>query len=416
MLPISSLHVVPNTIHPHVIAECAKLFFRQSFLGDYLTCPQLALYRWILGMEEERTTFAALLGSAGHEVIYWLHKLRGEKPSRLQIMEHFETSFWKIVKDENRTPKLGVNYASVEEQLRDNTPWYTDLLVNYQGHKKNQSFHSTMHEQSFVLVVGDPAKISSGNPPLSDLAAAAAAAFSVEDSSSPFIFSGQLDQGGYYDEGFLSLRDIKFRDNHFRPTRARLDLDIQMTIYAAAMKYGVPACKACKPRYDDDGLVKTLVYNGPCDACKALIKTPRWPQKFPEKCELIWMFDFEAYKKDQYEKECIDNTAAKIPNPKGKGPMVFPRKINPKWAEGYKEGDLKGACFIPTYRTPAQIDALMGDILKVCSSIRQGIFFRRPNEHCNMCSFAEPCRKSLEVQVQEANFALMQQHASDDPF
>lgn len=402
-LAASTLHPLVETIHHGVLAECSRLFFRQSFLQDYMTCPQLALYRWVLGLEEERSNFAGFLGTAGHEVIYDFHASRAADQGTLMDITtctaKFQEAFWKTVKKEGKTPKIGAAFQSVEEQLNAETPYYADLLLGYQLHPKNQSFHSTMQEQSFVLSVDFPAP--DGTP-------------------ENYLFTGQLDQGGAYDDGSYGLRDIKFRDNQFRPSRNEIDLNVQMTIYAAAMKYGVPACRTCKPTYRDStdpalgAAARELVYNGPCDACKALIGTYKWPQQFPEKCEMIWMYDFERHSKDQYDLEVMDKTKPKVKGPKGG--LMYQRKPNPEYHQGYKAGDFKGACFIPTYRRPSQIDALMGDILKVCKSIRSGFFHRRPSKHCYFCSFAEPCRNALELKIKEANLTLMQTHGSDDPF
>lgn len=354
-------------------------------------------------LDEDRSNMAAFLGTAGHEVIYWMHTLRNQEAllTREQILTKFHECFHTAIQRENKTPKIGQAFKSLDEHLASESPYYADLLFNYQRHVKNQAFTSTMHEQSFVLVIQPP----NGQDIVADTA------------SLPYLFTGQLDQAGTYDNGDYVLRDIKFRENQFRPSRNELDLNIQMTIYAAAMRYGVPACRTCKPVYIDDPAHpgdKLLQYTGPCDACQALIGTYKWPQQFPVRCEMVWMYDFEAHDADQHDREVMDKTKEKVKGPKG-GKM-YPRVPNPEWAKGYKAGDMKGSCYIPTLRTPSKIDAFMGDIIKICDSIREGVFYRRPSKHCYFCSFAEPCRNALELQVKEANLILMQAFGSEDPF
>lgn len=398
-----------QTIHPHILRQCQELYFRQSFLNDILICPMMGMYRYVLGLEETRPFFAALLGTAGHDVIYHIHKNKKFNHTGIELMEMFEQAFRTELHKAPTLPSIRKQFDGIDSQLADALPLYTELLRNYQAHKRNQSFLATMHEQSFVLII----------PDLSD----------PSNPSSPFIFTGQIDQAGFYDDGTFSMRDIKFRDNTFRPSRTELDLNLQLTIYSAAIAYGQPACFQCKPTYTlvpasspGSAPVQQLTYHGPCDSCTRLIGTAAWPStpsnpKFVERCEVVWMRDFAIHAKDQYEKIIIDNKSPKIPNPKGKGPPIFPRRYNPDYHSGYKVGDLKGPCFLTTYRTQASIQILMADILALCKNLREGQFHRKPGSHCNFwCKYVEQCKSGIELQVKEANMANVVTFGTEDPF
>ena len=198
-----------------------------------------------------------------------------------------------------------------------------------------------------------------------------------------FVFTGTIDQVGYYGDGTLAVRDFKFRDKAFRPSKAELDLDIQLTLYAAAIKYGVPACDNCKPRYvqhtdyDPETLAATvfpkLAYGGPCAACTAKIGTAVWPRRFVERCELVWMRDFAKYKKS-----------------------------GQAGTKSYKTGDYKGPCILKTWRSIEDIEVLMGDIVRICDSFRRGNFHRNPGEHCAMwCRHVDLCKSMRAIQAGE---------------
>lgn len=384
-----------QTLHPHVIQQCNELFFRQSMIKDILTCPQMALYSWVLNIEESEPWMAAILGTAGHEVIRHMHENSEFDLGYLELLELFNEYFDEEVEKLSKLPKLAAGCESLEEERDSKSNKYIELLEGYQVNEKNRDFRSTINEQRFALVIDNPA-----------------------DADHPFIFTGQIDQAGFYDDGTFALRDIKFRDNAFRPSRVEFDIDIQMTIYACALRFGNPACEKCKPRYEEDafGLNKKLVYDGPCEECRKKGGTHRWPRKFAERCELIWMRDFETYKKDQYQKVIVDKNLPKVKS-EHSNRKVYQKVTNPKWVDGYKKGDMKGPGFIRTYRTPTQINVMMSDVLRICNKIRSGEFWRNPGNHCNFwCKFQEHCRKGLELQVEEADVSAAADFFTEDPF
>ena len=342
---------------------------------------------------------AAFLGTAGHEVIYRIHKERRLDICKMWLGEAFEDAFHKAIqKEPDRVPTPKVGYENITDQFQSEMPFYVELLKNYQAHPQNKEFHSTIHEQHFVLKIDNPAE---GSP--------------------PYLICGTIDQAGYYSDGRFVLRDIKFRDNAFKYSRRELDLNIQLTTYATALKYGLPSCDTCKPYYQDGSIdptvqgessgtmTKKLVYNGPCPACTKKIGTPEWPLIVPERCEMVWMYDLEPRRKDEFDQYVMRRDLPKIKN-------AYQRSINPEWAGGAKAGDPKGECFLRTYRPLSRIQAFMDDILRVCDQIRQGVFYRLPSKNCNWCSQFDICQGGIAADeaIQKEQHAA--QYGSSDPF
>lgn len=370
-----------------------QLFFRQSMINQYISCPQEAMYDAILHFDESTPFFAAIAGTAGHEVMFKAHAKRNFNLSYMQIMEMFTEAFQDTIASVEHLPNIGVNFSSLDEQLASITPSYTQMIHGYLSHKKTESFHSTLHEQLFALSLN-----------------------AEHLSPYPFIFTGTIDQAGYTSDGNFVLRDIKFRDDAFRPEFTQFSLDIQMTVYAYALRYGVPACEKCRPYYNEADNYK-CVYHGPCDKCAAKIGTAQWPQKYPEVCELVWMRDFLRYSKDQFSEYIKDPDKVKVRNPKTGKPII--REIrNPKYAKGYKTGEFKGEGFIPTTRPPTKLEVLMADVLRVANSIRNGIYYRKPSERCNRwCRFREHCVNQIELDMETSDVSqLGSAFATHDPF
>lgn len=375
-----------------------QIYFRQSFIQDYLLCPYMAMSRWLGNAEERASPMAAFLGTAGHEVIYRIHKERRYDIDRMWLTEAFETAFRTALRKEpDKKPQPKAGFDSLEDQLFAEMPFYITLLESYQRHPVNKEFFSVIHEQSFVLEIGNAVE---GKP--------------------PYLMTGTIDQAGYTEKGDFILRDIKFRDNHFKYSRRQLDLNIQITMYAAALKYGKPACDNCKPVYVDDTsptgeIIRTLLYTGPCETCSKKIGTRLWPNVVPTRCEMVWMYDLEPRAKDEFPQYIKRPDLPKVVNPKTKR-LVIPEVLNPEWETGAKAGSPKGECFLKTYRTTAQLQVFMDDILRVCDQIRDGIFFRLPSKNCDFCTQYDSCRAGVtaESAVQGEKNAAM--YVSSDPF
>jgi hypothetical protein len=235
----------------------------------------------------------------------------------------------------------------------------------------------------------------------------------------PILFTGQIDQAGVYEDGTFALRDIKFRADAYRPSRTEFDLNVQMTVYAAALRYGNPACEVCRPRYEEVEFMgkKELVYNGPCLKCSAKIgKKNEWPRRFTEQCELIWMRDFERYKSDEYAREITDKSLPKVKSERSNR-KVYATVPNPKWMHGYKAGHYKGPRFIPTYRSPQMLTTLMEDVAQLCEEIRKGVFYRNPGKHCNnWCKFRDKCVSGMKMRASEIDLSSVHSYGTEDPF
>lgn len=355
----------------------SQLYFRQSMVNDYLTCPQMFLYRWILNIEQQTQWFAAFLGTAGHAVISSMHINNNLDHDFMTILDMFETEFRNAVSDSDEDPTISASFDSIEDQLQSNAMKYTGYIEEYQNDYRNRDFNSVINEQSFVL----PMKLGS-----------------VLDDSSEILFTGTIDQAGYYDDGTFALRDLKFRDAAFCPSQTELDINIQLTVYSHALKNGHPSCDKCKPFIKADG---KLSYSGPCSDCIKKKKTKLWPQRYPERCELIWMKEYERYKKDKYAKTIKDPKKAREFNwETGRNKI---REIpNPRYEEGYKAGDRKGKVFHTTVRTPSHIEVLMKDIFNIVHAMREGIFYRKPGSHCSSwCQYRDHCTAAKDIEITE---------------
>lgn len=396
-----SMQVKDSVLPLPIIEQCGEIYFRQSMISDILTCPQMALYRWVLNMEESQPFFSAILGTAGHACIYAMHNNRKFDYSYIELLEMFTSEFDKELAKLDKIPAINKAFSSIEEQRDNKCPEYISMLMQYQKDERNHGFYSVINEQSFVLQVDNPSNLPG----------------SVHNTK-PFIFTGQIDQGGYYESGQFALRDIKFRDNAFRPAKSEFDINTQMTIYAAALRFGKPVCKECKPYYETDPLngSSVLHYNGPCETCKKKVGTEEWPNRYADRCELIWMRDYETYSKDEFPMRIKDPAKSKTINPKT-GRMVIAEVINPKYTAGYKLGDKKGPGYILTYRTPSKLEVLMANVIQICDNIRHGKFWRNPGKHCGFwCKHTDQCRDAIEIEVEQADLANVASYASDDPF
>lgn len=402
---MNSLPIITKS--PVVSDIASKLPFRQSLIKDYMTCPQMAMYRWIYRFEEEDTFFSAVMGSAGHKVLYDMHsdriilqRKRGssapEPPSFMDTLSQFNKAFEEQLEKEKVLPKVAAKFDTLLEQRDAMSEPYVEMIRGYMVNVTNQQFNSTLHEQSFVLEMGT--EDAAGNR-LTD---------------HPILFTGTIDQAGYYNDGTFVNRDIKFRADNFRPTKIELDLDPQMSVYSYALRFGNPSCSACAPKYNHD--TQDIKYDGPCATCRAKIGTTAWPMQYPERCELIWMRDFLRRKKDQYAKYKIDKTV-KIKNPRT-GRMVYEKVISDAWLDGYKEGDFCGPGVIVTQRGPAFLNVMMSDITRICLNIREGIFYRKAGDHCNFwCKHKETCLRSLELEMDDVTLEdAVASYATIDPF
>lgn len=394
-------HDVGSTII-NVGSLAQLLYFRQSMLHDYLVCPQMMAYRWIMGVQQEQAQFfSAFLGTAGHEVIYLIHHERKFDYSYLELMELFEIAFNKAVMASPVPPKLSKGFSSVKEEFMAKHDEYLVMIDGYMRDIRNQRVYPVMQEQPFVLEVESD----------------------ISGQLVKYLFTGVIDLGIFHENGKFGLRDFKFKINQLKPNKTALDLDCQFTLYALAVARGNPACDACRPRYEGGELCsipeglpghveKHIVYEGPCSECVKKIEGKRWPRMFPNPCEMVWMRDYLRHEKDEYEMYTMDKTKPKVKGPKGG--LMYQRVLNPDYAKGYKRGDYKGKCLYPTFRDPALLNTLLADILRMADSIRRGEIYRRPGEQCAFwCKFRDPCLAEIKVQVNEKHLMESSAFASE---
>ena len=77
---------------------------------------------------------------------------------------------------------------------------------------------------------------------------------------------------------------------------------------------------------------------------------------------------------------------------------------------GPKKGELRGPVIYKTYRTPIQLEEVMGNIAKICAQIISQIFPRHPSWACVMCRYQEMCTQFIG---EETNIDLLGDLSSD---
>lgn len=362
------------------------LIIRQSLINDIITCPYMAYNRWTLNksigkadtdgtgninigrsndnLEDVQQTFmASVLGTAGHSVIEEMHRRKKFNFCYIDLHELFTTAFQEAQKQQNAMIKMKRD-ITVEDDFDEKADEYIEMLEGYQAyHKNNLNIIEPMSsEQQFV--------------------------FKYEYNGNTYLFNGSIDHFLYYVSGELSgtgtIRDIKFKERSFMPSFIERALNLQFTIYSYAFKYGVPCCKFCSPYYsiasnddftidEDTGDLKfqdstEIVYNGPCDNCRQLIGTPVWPNQFIQRCELVWMRDFNKRKRKHGR---------------------------------HKAGEYFGQGVYVINRSPSTLNAYMAEVIKLVESFCMGLNYRRPGSHCYMfCNYNDICLKMLNIQEQ----------------
>ena len=143
----------------------------------------------------------------------------------------------------------------------------------------------------------------------------------------------------------------------------------------------MPCCKFCSPYYsiasnddftidEDTGDLKfqdstEIIYNGPCDNCRQLIGTPVWPNKFIQRCELVWMRDFNKRKRKHGR---------------------------------HKAGEYFGQGVYVINRSPSTLNAYIAEVIKLVESFCIGLNYRRPGSHCYMfCNYNDIFLKMLNI-------------------
>ena len=373
---------------PAIVDICENLYFRYSMISDYSLCPQLMLYKWIIQMEEDDTFFAAVMGTAGHAVIEYMHTHKDFQLTYVDMLKKFTEEFDKALQDSRVPPRIGTQFKTLQAQRDAAAPEYVGMLMGYQDDKANQRFYATCIEQTFALEVYD-------------------------EFGRRFVFTGTIDQAGFHPDGSFALRDVKFRAAAFKPKKVELLLNMQLSLYTYALKYGKPSCRNCAPTYTVAG---ELLYNGPCEACTKKIGTEKWPQLIAGNVELLWMRDYCKRQKNEFA-EYIESEDEKEINP-ATGRSRKKRILNPKYISGYKKGDNCGEAHLKTTRDYAFLEVHMADILRLAGMVRDGRFYRKPGDHCEFwCKFSKACTGAFEMEVHDIDLSRMNEHmATVDPF
>lgn len=380
--PFSSLLPdTPRSYDEALLPVLSNITYRYSMLNDYLTCPMMMLYRWIIGHEEEDTWMAAILGTAGHAVIEWMHEEKCFDSDMISLTDRFLKEVDAALTSSAMPPRISTKYNSIQAQCEAVAPEYVEMLMGYQADEQNQKFFCCIREQKFVLTLEDSFKRI-------------------------FYLTGIIDQGGYYPNGTFAIRDIKFRQDAFRPGPMEIKLNPQLSIYAIGVREGNPCCEACAPIHTPDG---QLTYGGPCQDCKVKIGRADWPQLFAERVELIWMRDYVKRKKDEYAKYITSDKEKEI-NP-ATGRLVKKKLINPKYTIGYKKGDQKGPGRIPASRTQAFLQLHKKELITLLGMIRDARFYRKSGPHCNFwCKHKEACVNAIEADMEEVTMDRLTEH------
>lgn len=355
-----------------------NIWFRQSMINDYLTCPLMMMFRWVMALPSQQAWAAGFLGTAGHKVVEEMHKQKDFEMPREKIKHIFMDEFTSAVRKHLLTTNMPEeNMSKYNNDLMANLEDYVDILNGYQNDPINREFNLTVIEQDFVVIIYD----STGKP---------------------YVFTGTIDQAGYKNNGTFAVRDMKFRAAAFRPSHIEVYLSLQLSLYTYALIFGNPCCDACRPKQviNSDGEV-AIDYKGPCDKCRRKIGTGFWPKLAATESTYIWMKDYMPRKKDEFAKMIKDPKKVRVLNPKTKK-MGIREIVNPKWYNGYKKGDKSGKVFLTSQRPMEFLVVQMADLMRITSQISNGQFFRRPGSHCNQwCSFLQQCRDGLDGKVNE---------------
>jgi hypothetical protein len=138
-----------------------------------------------------------------------------------------------------------------------------------------------------------------------------------------------------------------------------------MIIYSAALKFGIPCCDECKPKYEIDTALFTreIQYNGPCEECSSKIGTHEWPRAFPAVCQLVWLKDYQVLQRA---------------------------------SRGKKKGDFKGKGIYESFIKRKRIKNYLSDVLEWCYRFKHGFYPRNPGEMCMMfCDYKKQCLEEI---------------------
>jgi RecB family exonuclease len=175
---------------------------RQSTLKTWLSCPLMYKFHHIDKLEPAFRYPGTIHGSALHLVLKWLHE--GEWKGDLRALYTKALNYYLHASLEEHIPIRWKRDMAVEiEALIMNG---VEILENYRRKAYNQNAIVTFSEVQFrVRILG-------------------------------YLFTGTIDQVRKNPDGLIELLD--FKSSKIRPNHYTIPNDLQLTLYAYALKFG----------------------------------------------------------------------------------------------------------------------------------------------------------------------------------
>jgi len=314
--------------------------FHASSIRQYLTCPRQYYFRHVLGMKTEDVALASITGSAYHHCISWWHRARDtdglDVPDTDALVEEFSGECMRRVrvcmesgKEVNGYSPEALAKVLVEARL---------ILGGYVTDPRND-LTLLCNERRFRVNVGSKKR--------------------------PYPFAGTVDQVRMRHDGTYDLVDLK--SGKMKPNDILLALDYQLSVYALAMAKG-----EWEAHSDTETTWEVIGQRADTIAI----------------CHLR---DYLPKQKNEFSEEIVIKGEKEI-NP-ATGRERQKRIPNPKFAEGYKKGDI-GPVFYRTQRSAYELIQADKDLARVCAAIKFKMFFRRPVAQgacVGFCRFVGEC-------------------------
>jgi CRISPR/Cas system-associated exonuclease Cas4 (RecB family) len=298
--------------------------FHASSIRQYLTCPRQYYFRHVLGMKSDDVALASITGSAYHHCISWWHRARDTDgmsvPDVDALVEEFSGECQRRVRVclESGKEINGYSADAMAKALKEATL----ILGGYVADPRND-VTLLCNERRFKVGIGSGKTV--------------------------YPFAGTVDQVRMRRDGTYDLVDLK--SGKTKPQDVLLALDYQLSVYALAMVKG-------EWETHSDTATTWEVIGQRADTIAI--------------CHLR---DYLPKQKNEFSEEIILKGEYEI-NP-ATGKKRQKRVPNPKFAEGYKKGDL-GPVFYRTQRSPYELTQADKDLARVCAAIRFKMYFRRP--------------------------------------
>ena len=287
---------------------------RQSTLKTWLSCPLMYKYRHIEKLEPAFRYPGTVHGSALHLVLSWLHA--GEWKGDLRALYTKALNYYLYASEEDQIPvRWKRDMAKEIEALKVNA---VEILENYRSKAYNKDALVLFSEVQFrVKILG-------------------------------YLFTGTIDQVRKNPDGTIELLD--FKSSKMRPNQYAIPNDLQLTLYAYAIKFG------------------ELLVDG-----SAWVK----PNMMVASVGVYFLRGHEVYKR-------------KVP--------------------GKETGDEKGSPFMRTSKTIQDLRAFRSEIRSQLSAMLKPWYYPNTTAACSYCGYAEHCisRNDTipEKQADQANSML----------